>query len=62
MFAKNKFGKSLPTYDVKVVTHLQGEKAAPGPSDDQLDIPDIKSCCVASNVSHPTWVLKTSGI
>ena len=54
MFAKNKFGKSLPTYDVKVVTHLQGEKAAPGPSDDQLDIPDIKSCCVASNVSHPT--------
>ena len=57
MWSENKFGKSLSTYSIKVVTHLKGESADPQPSEDDEDqpqIPDIKSCCVANNVSHAT--------
>ena len=55
MWAENKYGKSLKTYDVKVVTHLEGE-SAPGTPDilQTPALPDIKSCCISKNVSHPT--------
>ena len=55
MWAVNKYGKSLNTYDVKVVTHLQGESAPLSPDTKQTPaLPDIKSCCISKNVSHPT--------
>ena len=57
MWSENKYGKSLPSYTVKVVTHLQGEEAAPAPGQQQdttQAIPDVRSCCVANNVSHVT--------
>ena len=44
-------GRSLPTYATRVVTHVEGavkeEAGLVVP-----DLPDIKSCCIAKNVSH----------
>ena len=53
MWAVNSAGRSLPTYSVRVVTHLEGEEAGPGPVETP-DIPDIRQCCVNKNVSHAT--------
>ena len=53
MWSENKFGKSLPTYDVKVVTHLKGESSVPSPGEaDRPNLPDIRSCCIGKNVTH----------
>ena len=53
MWSENKYGKSLPTYEVKVVTHLQGESSPSTPSEeDQPTLPDIRACCLGKNVSH----------
>ena len=53
MWSENKYGKSLPTYEVKVVTHLQGESSAGSPShEDRPQLPDTRACCVGKNVSH----------
>merc|ERR1719322_996152 len=41
MWSENKFGKSLSTYSIKVVTHLKGESADPEPSADDDDHPQI---------------------
>ena len=53
MWSENKYGKSLPTYEVKVVTHLQGESSPATPrKEDRPTLPDIRACCVGKNVSH----------
>jgi len=56
MWAENKNGgKSLVTSGVKVVTHVEGEsnslsfERAPA-------VPDVRKCCVESNVSHDKCV------
>ena len=53
MWSESKYGKSLPTYEVKVVTHLQGESSPSTPSEkDRATLPDIRGCCLGKNVSH----------
>ena len=53
MWSENKFGASLPTYNVKVVTHLQGESSASSPTEeDKPKLPDVRSCCIGKNVTH----------
>lgn len=51
--ANSNGGVSLPTYAVKVVTHLEGEE---NPSVWEMqrvpNLPDVRSCCIANNVSH----------
>ena len=52
MIAINKDGgESLPTYTVKVVTHMDGKTVDPAPVESP-GLPDIRSCCVSNNVSH----------
>ena len=52
MWAENKKGgKSLPTYSVKVVTHMEGDSKDPEALESPT-LPDIRSCCVSKNVSH----------
>ena len=44
-------GRSLPTYTIKVVTHIEGEQAsmdAVAPP----SLPDVQACCISKNVSH----------
>ena len=52
MIAINKNGgESLPTYTVKVVTHMEGEALDPT-AVETPNLPDIRSCCISNNVSH----------
>lgn len=52
MLALNKNGgASLPTYGVKVVTHMEGRKKDPK-AEESPSLPDIRSCCISNNVSH----------
>ena len=52
MIALNKKGgESLPTYSVKVVTHMDGETLDPK-AEESPGLPDIRSCCLSNNVSH----------
>ena len=44
-------GKSLPTYEAKVVTHIEGEQAESRATYSPV-LPDIKECCMEKNVSH----------
>jgi hypothetical protein len=44
-------GHSLPTYATRVVTHVEGGVAEEGATKVPA-LPDIKSCCIAKNVSH----------
>jgi len=58
MWAENKNeGKSLPTYDVKVVTHMEGDSKDPK-AIETPSLPDIRSCCISKNVSHALCVDK----
>lgn len=50
-------GHSLPTYATRVVTHVEGGVAEAAPTT-VPDLPDIKSCCIAKNVSHAECVNK----
>lgn len=50
-------GESLPTYAIKVVTHMEGESKDPE-AKGSPDLPDIRSCCIANNVSHAQCVDK----
>ena len=56
MWAENKVGgKSLPTYAVKVITHIQGESRDSSGSVStfpDLHLPDVRSCCIQQNVSN----------
>eukprot|EP00090_Calanus_glacialis_P031499 TRINITY_DN5209_c0_g1_i1.p1 TRINITY_DN5209_c0_g1~~TRINITY_DN5209_c0_g1_i1.p1 ORF type:complete len:1460 (-),score=250.05 TRINITY_DN5209_c0_g1_i1:454-4833(-) len=56
MLALNKNGgASLPTYGVKVVTHMEGRKKDPK-AEESPSLPDIRSCCISNNVSHALCV------
>ena len=44
-------GKSLPTYKVKVVTHIEGERQAESQGTPPA-LPNTKACCAAKNVTR----------
>jgi len=56
MWAENRMGgRSLPTYAVKVITHMQGQSRESSGSllaSSDLQLPDVRSCCIQNNVSN----------
>eukprot|EP00092_Neocalanus_flemingeri_P093803 GFUD01119242.1.p1 GENE.GFUD01119242.1~~GFUD01119242.1.p1 ORF type:complete len:1460 (+),score=180.34 GFUD01119242.1:219-4598(+) len=58
MWAENKDGgKSLSTYDIKIVTHMEGDSGDPEPLESPT-LPNIRSCCISNNVTHAKCVDK----
>ena len=59
MVAWNRNGESLPTYKLKVLTHQQGDVGWKQLTPDESALPprpDVRSCCIARNVSHASCV------
>ncbi|TRY80837.1 hypothetical protein TCAL_04329 [Tigriopus californicus] len=51
--AINKFGESLPSYDLLVVTHVKGDPMWTKSKGQALPaLPDFQSCCQTKNISH----------
>ena len=57
MWAENSIGSSLPTYSILVATQPKDQKTVQSGQSAPV-LPDIRSCCISSNVTHAPCVDK----